>query len=713
MKVFNPLQHPLCFAPVNRLAPSTWTGHVPFAMFLTGILKPRVIVELGTYYGTSYCAFCQAVQELKLDARCYAIDTWKGDPQSGFYGDEVLNDLKSYHDPLYGEFSRLIQSEFDEAVIHFSDQIIDLLHIDGFHTYEEVKKDFAKWLPKMSERGVLLFHDINVRERDFGVWKFWEEIRLEYPHFEFAHSHGLGVLAVGNNCPAAFREFLEYSAKNRVQIISFFHQQGRRLENLQELQVLQKTVLQQQEFINHLQETILQLQENERSLFAQKNSLSETLNERERQHATLDERFHELEREFQQLEQGFQEKEAQSVILEQLRQEHKLKEEQLAELEHKLREKEIEILSLAELRQELETKEKELTEESRRLQSETDELRRKKKSLEELNRELTVKSQRLHGKDWELRATLAKLDGNGAALNGKKNKLISNGNGAGNNKTFKLILGVVTFNNPDEQIEQLLKSIEISAGNLKSFPVEVEIFVVDNGQESSWRESVLPVVRFTSEGNVGFGMAMNRLMKTAFADAAARWFLCVNPDGTLHRDSLKELLVMGGEYPHSLIEARQFPEEHNKQYDAETLETPWASGACLLISRDIFQNIGGFDPNFFMYLEDVDLSWRARAAGFSIKVAPRAIFGHSVLNRGFNADADKNMLLSGRYLASKWQNQKFVQWTENELVARNYFSSLSELPKLPRDLKDKAQQQRIDPQIADFAHYFSFSSTRW
>jgi GT2 family glycosyltransferase len=233
---------------------------------------------------------------------------------------------------------------------------------------------------------------------------------------------------------------------------------------------------------------------------------------------------------------------------------------------------------------------------------------------------------------------------------------------------------------------------------------------VDNGQESYWRESSLPIVRFTSEGNVGFGNAMNRLMTIAFADSATKWFLCLNPDGTLHRNALRELLVMSGEHPYSLIEARQFPEEHNKPYDAETFETPWASGACLLICYDIFKKIGGFDPNFFMYLEDVDFSWRARSAGFSIKIAPRAIFGHSVLNREFNASADKIMLLSGRYLASKWQDSKFVKWAEDELVARKYYSSLSELPELSLVFKN---EENLNPQIANFAHYFSFSSPRW
>ena len=655
MKIFNPLQHSLCFASVHRLSPSTWTAHIPFAMFLTSILKPKIFVELGTYYGSSYCAFCQAVKELKIDTRCYAIDTWEGDSQSGFYGQDILDDLKGHHDPLYGDFSRLIQSTFDEASGHFTDKSIDLLHIDGFHTYEAVKKDFETWLPKLSEQGVVLFHDINVRERDFGVWRFWEEVRLKYPHFEFAHSHGLGVLSVGSNCSEAFIEFLKFSVSNRSQITNFFFQQGQRLENLQELQILQKTIPQQQK-------TICRLQENEQLLLEQKTDVAKSL---------------------------------------------LTKEKQLTELEQKFLEKEAQNITIVQLQQELEIKEKLLIEENRKLQNKAVELQHTEQFLNEFNQELITKSQRLHGKDWELQATLAKLKN---SANDEKIILNSNGKSKRNNTAFKLILGIVTFNNSLEQITQLLKSIELASEKLKGLPVEAEVFVVDNGQESYWRESSLPIVRFTSEGNVGFGNAMNRLMTNAFANSATKWFLCLNPDGTLHRNALRELLAMSGEHPYSLIEARQFPEEHNKQYDAETFETPWASGACLLICYDIFKKIGGFDPNFFMYLEDVDFSWRARSAGFSIKIAPRAIFGHSVLNREFNASADKTMLLSGRYLAAKWQDSKFVKWAEDELVARKYYSSLSDLPKLSLGFKN---QENINPQIANFAHHFSFSSPRW
>ena len=186
-KIFNPLDYPICFDEPPRITASAWIEHVPFGMFIIDLLRPNMIVELGTFLGVSYCAFCEAVNKLRLNSKCYAVDTWQGDEHGGFYDEDILNDLRSFHDPKYGEFSQLIQSNFDDAVKYFSDSSIDLLHIDGLHTYEAVKHDFETWFPKLSQRSVVLFHDINVRENDFGVWRLWEELRNQFPFFEFFH----------------------------------------------------------------------------------------------------------------------------------------------------------------------------------------------------------------------------------------------------------------------------------------------------------------------------------------------------------------------------------------------------------------------------------------------------------------------------------------------------------------------------------------------
>ncbi|OQP78682.1 hypothetical protein IA54_000735 [Xanthomonas phaseoli pv. syngonii LMG 9055] len=193
---------------------SAWLGHIPFAAWLVELVRPDILVELGTHRGASYLAFCQAVQACAAPTRCYAVDTWQGDEHAGEYGDEVFLPLLDYHQRNYADFSRLMRMRFEEAVEYFDDRTVDILHIDGLHTYEAVKNDFETWQAKLSKRAVVLFHDINMRERGFGVWKYWDEMRTQYPSFAFTHTHGLGVLLVGPEQPQPLLDLCRLDAAN-------------------------------------------------------------------------------------------------------------------------------------------------------------------------------------------------------------------------------------------------------------------------------------------------------------------------------------------------------------------------------------------------------------------------------------------------------------------------------------------------------------------
>lgn len=228
--------------PARIVEPPGWVGHIPFAFWLMKLLSPDVFVELGTHTGNSYFAFCQSVLANRLPTRCNAVDTWGGDEHAGYYGDEVYRDVATYNEWQYGCFSRLLRMQFDEALVEFSDNSVDLLHIDGLHTYEAVRHDFESWLPKMTDRGVVLFHDITVRQADFGVWKFWEEVSARYPHLSFEHSHGLGILAVGKNVPPPFTEILRDfgSGKGQSRIKAYFERLGKLVEDEYRLSVMQE-----------------------------------------------------------------------------------------------------------------------------------------------------------------------------------------------------------------------------------------------------------------------------------------------------------------------------------------------------------------------------------------------------------------------------------------------------------------------------------------
>lgn len=226
MKEFNILKYKSIFWEPNIIKyPASWVEHIPFAFFLIEILKPSLYVELGTHSGNSYNAFCQAIKTIGVGTKCYAVDKWEGDDHAGFYSDDIYSELYEYQDKNYRTFSQLMRMSFDDAFPYFDDGSIDLLHIDGLHTYEAVKHDFETWLSKLSNKGVIIFHDTAVRRDDFGVWKLWEELSTKYPSYNFNHGYGLGILAVGTDVPQEFIEFLE-SINNDVNIDALFCRLG-------------------------------------------------------------------------------------------------------------------------------------------------------------------------------------------------------------------------------------------------------------------------------------------------------------------------------------------------------------------------------------------------------------------------------------------------------------------------------------------------------
>lgn len=252
------------FTPVSLQAPDGWCGHLPFAAWLMKQLRPSLYVELGTHSGNSYFSFCQAAREDNIAVKCYAVDTWQGDEHAGNYGGDVFEQVSVHNQTHYAGFSRLLRMTFDDAANYFSDASIDLLHIDGLHTYEAVKHDFETWLPKLAPGAIVLFHDINVRERGFGVWKLWEELQQRYAaHHEFVHSHGLGVLCVGGAGETAALPWLRPGSAEQQELRNHFSALGaRQLERLEvqqsrtQLASMRQQIAERDALISHLHEVV-------------------------------------------------------------------------------------------------------------------------------------------------------------------------------------------------------------------------------------------------------------------------------------------------------------------------------------------------------------------------------------------------------------------------------------------------------------------------
>lgn len=168
---------------------SAWVGHEAFALWLVQTLEPETVVDLGVDYG-----FSTFVWALPGIGRVYGIDWFQGDPQTQLRDTQTA--VQETHAWLRAEHGvdnvEIIRDSFEHAAGGW-DRPIDILGIDGFHSYEAVRRDLRSWSPHLRHGGVIVLHDITVQHPGFGVHQLWQE--LPPPKAQFEHSSGLGVLS--------------------------------------------------------------------------------------------------------------------------------------------------------------------------------------------------------------------------------------------------------------------------------------------------------------------------------------------------------------------------------------------------------------------------------------------------------------------------------------------------------------------------------------
>ena len=281
-----------------------------------------------------------------------------------------------------------------------------------------------------------------------------------------------------------------------------------------------------------------------------------------------------------------------------------------------------------------------------------------------------------------------------------------------NKRTIKIVVGTVLFNNTLEELEDLeffsRIAMEETKKNVNDVKIDFEFIFIDNSATpciipdnfSNW-------FKINNNLNLGFAAGHNRLMSTAFYEGNADHYIMINPDGYPLKVCFKEMIETAlADEKVGLVESIQFPMEHPKPYDQISLETPWCSGACLLVTKHAYDLTNGFDENFKMYCEDVDLSWRVKYNNMKIKVAPKALFFHDVRSRS-SRSVQKNMYLSGRYLGYKWGASDFVNWTEDLLIEHKFFPEKIYLPKFPE------RRDRLELKDEEFRQGFYFAIPRW
>lgn len=172
-----------------------------------------------------------------------------------------------------------------------------------------------------------------------------------------------------------------------------------------------------------------------------------------------------------------------------------------------------------------------------------------------------------------------------------------------------------------------------------------KVIVVDSYSDEHERESVARLAEqqgwltIMPPRNVGFGGGMNLGVALA-RQQGARCFLLLNPDAFLAADSLHSLWTAVREEPMTLLAPKILRPDGTIWFNGADLDlsdgatrasrnspsaapgriVPWLSGACLMVSQQLWELVGGFDERYFLYWEDVDLSYRIQSAGARIRV---------------------------------------------------------------------------------------------
>lgn len=208
--------------------------------------------------------------------------------------------------------------------------------------------------------------------------------------------------------------------------------------------------------------------------------------------------------------------------------------------------------------------------------------------------------------------------------------------------------------------------------------------------------------------NSGTAKGHNLLGENCSSD----YMVIMNPDVLLCPRFFLEIMgpFYRPELNAGLVEARQTPIEHPKEYDPKTGETGWASTACVIFSADLFRQLQGFDEkSFFLYCDDLDFSWRLRLLGKKIIYQPLAPVFHakSLSSKGEWQPSGAEIYYSAEaalMVAHKWSNPKRVELLLKDFTA----SGKSPYAKAANAFMDRRQRgdlpEPVDPKhkVASF-----------
>lgn len=253
----------------------------------------------------------------------------------------------------------------------------------------------------------------------------------------------------------------------------------------------------------------------------------------------------------------------------------------------------------------------------------------------------------------------------------------------------------------------VLSTVEIALGDCSPEPV----FTLKEIEERTARlcQQGIARIQYTFfDANLGSAAGQNRLL----ADLQTELVLILNPDTIMAPNIFGELVRPMRKPGVGIVEARQVPIEHAKDYDPVTGETSWAGTACALVSAAVAKEVNGFDSeSFFLYCDDVDFSWRVRLAGYKVVFQPSAALFHDkrlstsgqwmVGGAEEYYSAEAAMILAHKFsnsgLAERIERQLHAEGSDTQKKAASKYRELRDAGKLPAQVdRERHVAQFID-----------------
>ena len=194
--------------------------------------------------------------------------------------------------------------------------------------------------------------------------------------------------------------------------------------------------------------------------------------------------------------------------------------------------------------------------------------------------------------------------------------------------------------------------------------------------------------------NLGYGCAMNEAIRSLPSDV--EWVLVSNPDVVLMAGAIDALIAAGNSDPrigavgpaimtddevypsaravpslrtgigHALFANIWLGNPWTRAYHRDSSSDPvrrdagWLSGACILVRKSAFDELGGFDDGYFMYFEDVDLGYRLGKAGYRNVYEPAAVVVHTGAHS--TSDHSVQMIAVHHQSARRFLTRRYAAW---------------------------------------------------